>query len=135
MLLLVLEGNGAADAATLTAQLTPIPQRATYGMSRRRRWTIAIALFGVGLLLACWLVFPGGRMEVRLILLGYTNEPFSTLGYTNLPPSMQGGKGYSPVAVLRATNTGSVPIKLWAAMSRQDMNDPGFALPRFPPAV
>jgi hypothetical protein len=40
-------------------------------------------------------------------------------------------KGYVPVAVLRATNTGSVPVKLWDAVSSQDINDPGFAKLRF----
>src|SRR5262249_865336 len=123
----------AADVSSCD-QMMYWPRRRHSRMSQNEvlPWTLAIALFGVGLLLACWLVFPGGRMEVRLIMLGYTNESFSTLGYTNLPPSMQGGKGYIPVAVLRATNTGSVPVKLWDAVSSQDMNDPGFAKPRFP---
>jgi hypothetical protein len=115
-------------------------------MSRRSRW-IALGLVGVGLFLVCWLTLPGGRMEVQLIMLGYTNVLH---GNTNISILMfedavkqQQGKRYVAVhmgtnyqqpvgghfAVLLATNAGSVPVELYSGIRSQDFNDPTFAKP------
>lgn len=85
----------------------------------------------LGITLACvvggvvvWrLLAPGGRMEVRLIFIGYTNTPLVTQ-----PASWPSGSVTLelPEALLCATNTGSVPVKLWSAILTNTMQ---FALP------
>jgi hypothetical protein len=85
-----------------------------------------LGAFCGGLLAASWLMLPPGRMEVRLIMLGYSNAPWATLGYTNnLSWRVQPSGVY--VAVLLATNTGSVPVRLHAGIRSEDFFDTNFA--------
>ncbi len=80
-------------------------------MSRRRRWWLGITLALVVGVMVVWSILPpGGRMEVRLVFIGYTNGPIicssTTVGLgliTNI----------IPFGVLIATNTGSVPVRVF----------------------
>jgi hypothetical protein len=63
-------------------------------------------------------------MEVKLVFVGFTN--------TVLMARDAAGQSKSfgvHVFLLRATNTGSVPVQLWAAAKPADFNDPNFARP------
>jgi len=73
----------------------------------RKRILIAAALVVVLAALAWWLVPGGGRMEVKFIFLGYTNDPVVTptsSGWSAIPTS------WVARALVLATNCGRVPV-------------------------
>lgn len=98
------------------------------GMSRRRRWWLGLTLALVAGGVIVWhILAPAGRMEVQLIFIGYTNTPL--LAQSASWPSGLGTIELSE-ALLCATNTGSVPVQLWAAIRLQNLsNTTDFAHP------
>lgn len=82
---------------------------------------LGITLALVAGVMVVWSIFaPGGRMEVQLIFIGYTNTP----------QLVQWGASSSvsvtidlPEALLCATNTGSVPVELWAAIAATNISN------------
>jgi hypothetical protein len=70
---------------------------------------------------------PEDRMEVRLIVLGYTTAPWSKTGDTYIENGGTVTIGEMYVAEVLATNCGSVPVELRDGMLREDLVDPYFA--------
>lgn len=97
-------------------------------MSKRRRWWLGIALALVAGGVIVWRIFaPGGRMEVQLIFIGYTNTPHLVQwgAFSSVSVAID-----LPEALLCATNTGSVPVKLWSAIRLPNIsNTTQFAQP------
>src|SRR6185436_19274847 len=96
-------------------------------MSRRSRRMrgITLALVAGGVIV--WRCFaPAGRMEVQLVFIAYTNTPFVAPSWHSPGHSTL----YLSEALLCATNTGSVPVKLWSAIQLPNMtNTTQFAQP------
>jgi hypothetical protein len=81
---------------------------------RRRMWWLAGAML-IPLAAVVWLFSPvgGGQPSVRLVLLGYTNQPVP-LHWEN---SAAQPRFLRPVATVMATNTGDCKVELWPSIA------------------
>ena len=85
-------------------------------MSRRRkRILIAAVLVVVLAALAWWLVPGGGRMEVKLVFLGYTNVMLTNI--TTVAAPLRTNAIQVQQAMVMITNSGETPVKVWFARS------------------
>jgi hypothetical protein len=73
--------------------------------TRRRKLLIAAALLVVVAALVWWFGGAGGKVEVKLVFVGYTN--FAPENY---------------LALVLATNTGTVPLRLNSAPRRETLD-------------
>jgi hypothetical protein len=99
-------------------------------MSKRRRWWLGITLALVAGVMIVWSVLaPGGRMEVRLVFIGYTNGPIIC---HSSPAALGPITNIIPFGVLIATNTGSVPVRIFSDTRFNGLtNTSNFASPLF----
>jgi hypothetical protein len=81
-------------------------------MSKRRRWLLGITLALVAGVMVVWSILPpGGQMAVTVVFIGYTNVPINcncTVAGSGLVTNT------IPLGVFMATNTGSVPVKIFS---------------------
>ena len=91
---------------------------------RRRKWIIASALVGVVAAVVCWLGSGGGKLEVKLMFVGFTND--STSGTKALVLATNSG---STTALLIAYGAGGLPGPLEPVSFSGFMGDVGVQRP------
>src|SRR5262245_20305177 len=93
--------------------------------TRRWKWSLAAALLVLAVAGAWWIGWSGPEMRLELRFLSYTNESARRfLDYTNEPGSIPGGLPEGAqvwaaslyYALVLATNSGGVPLELYASV-------------------
>lgn len=79
---------------------------------RRRKWLVAVGLFATVTALTWVSLRPSGKMEIKLLFVGYTNYPsvFSNRSGTAV------STGNVFIAMIMATNSGNVAAELCPTM-------------------